>query len=282
MQCLQAQQYLSAFCDGELAAELRARVAEHVQACPRCQEELAVFGRLSAMAKAQPDPEPPPWIWEEIEAALAAGGEAAAASRHGAESDRPAKKWPLRLLATAALVLLAVGVVWTAAKTWYTPHHGGELVADLREYSEHFVSSPENAQAVLLAKYNGEAVSVAEATRRLGYRPMIAAGLPQRYSVEAMYLLNMPCCTCVQAICRRDDGAVFAVFEHGEEQPMWFGDRPAVEAQCNGCSCSLIQVDRTLVVSWKANKRRFTVVGASGLEEIADMITHFQGPSPKT
>ena len=79
---------------------------------------------------------------------------------------------------------------------------------------QHFASSPETAQNLLLAKYDGRSVSISEATRQLGYQPAVAAGLPHRYAREAMYVLEMPCCKCVQTICRRDDGKVLAIFEH--------------------------------------------------------------------
>ena len=91
----------------------------------------------------------------------------------------------------------------------------------------------------------------------------------------------MPCCTCVQTICRRDDGQVLAIFEHDKEQPVWFGDRPCVETQCSGCPCSIIQADRALVASWKPNKRRLTIVGARDLEEIAHLVGHLQEGSPE-
>jgi len=40
-------------------------------------------------------------------------------------------------------------------------------------------------------------------------------------------------------------------------------------------------IEAGLVVSWKANKRQLTVVGAHDLEEIADLITHFQTGTPE-
>jgi len=46
MDCLQVQDRLSAYLDGELPAELRRQVEEHLEACPACREELAWLGRL--------------------------------------------------------------------------------------------------------------------------------------------------------------------------------------------------------------------------------------------
>jgi hypothetical protein len=210
-----------------------------------------------------------------IEAGLDTDKESIAISRPSAERKYSPKKWRLGLLAAAAMLLIATGVVWITSRTRHAPGHDHQLAADFGEYLEHFASNPDRAQEVFLAKYNGQAVDLSHAAAQLGYRPA-AAGLPKNYTLDNVYVLQMPCCTCVQTICRRDDGRVFAIFEHDEEQPVWFGDWPRIETQCNGCPCSVIQTDRGLVAFWKANKRQLTVVGANDLEEIADLITHFQ------
>jgi anti-sigma factor RsiW len=282
MECQQVQRLLSAYYDNELSAEVRSSVAGHVQSCPNCGQELVVFQSLSGMAKELDDPEPPTRIWAGIEAALDANRESARIVCPAVEQGWSSKRWRMSLLAAAALVMIATGVVWIVSRTLHAPGHHGELAADFEEYFEHFATDPDMAQNVLLAKYDGQAVDISQATRQLGYRPAVASGLPKRYSLDAVYVLKMPCCTCLQTICRRDDGRVFAIFEHDEEEPAWLGDRPRVETQCNGRPCSVIQADRGLVASWQANKRQLTVVGARDLEEIADLIGHLQGGDPDT
>ncbi len=281
MECREAQELLSAYHDEELSGEMRTSVAEHIHSCPRCGKELAVFGEMSAMAKGLDDAEPPDRIWAGIEAALDADREGVAISGPSTERRWVARRWRLSLLATAAMVLIATGVVWIVSRTWHGPGHHHELAADFGEYLEHFPNNPDRAQEVLLAMYDGQAVDLSHAAGRLGYQPAVAAGLPENYTLDAVYVLNMPCCTCVQTICRRDDGRVFAIFEHDEKQPVSVGDRPRIETQCNGCPCSVVQADRGLIASWKAGKRQLTVVGANDLEEIADLITHFQASTPK-
>ncbi|MHC4398942.1 MAG: zf-HC2 domain-containing protein [Planctomycetota bacterium] len=280
MECQQVHKLLSAYYDDELSVEERSSVAEHVQSCPNCGAELVVFQSLSGMAKGLDDPEPPTRIWAGIEAGLDADREGAPIVRPAAERERSPKKWRPSLLATAAVVLIAAGVVWVARTTWHAPGHHGDLAADFGEYLEQFATDPDVAQKVLLAKYNGQAVDLSQAATHLGCRPAVAEGLPERYTLDAVYVLKMPCCTCVQSICRRDDGQVFAIFECDEEHPAWFGDRPRIETQCNGCPCSVIQADRGLVASWKANERQLTVVGARDLEEIGDLVGRLQGGNP--
>ena len=187
-----------------------------------------------------------------------------------------ATRWRLGLLATAALVLVATGVIWITATLRHTPGHHDELAADFDQYLESFNHDPVAAQNVLLVKYDNRPVDVAEATEQLGYRPAVAAGLPTGYSLESMYVLDMPCCKCLKTLCRRDDGKMFAIFEHEEEQPIWFGDRPRIDTQCNGCACSVIGADQGLVVSWQSNERQLTVVEAHDLQEVTDLVAHFQ------
>jgi hypothetical protein len=275
MECVKIQELLSAYHDEELSLEERSSVAQHAQVCPRCREELAVFEQMSIMAKGLDEPEPRGRIWAGIEAALDANPADRTVVRCKGQTSHRARWW-LGLLTTAALVLVTTGVIWITTTTWHAPGHHKEIAADFDRYLESFSHDPLAAQNILLAKYDSRPVSFAEATDELGYRPAVAGGLPPGYSLESMYVLNMPCCKCLQTLCRRDDGELFAIFEHDEEQPIWFGDRPRIDTQCNGCECSVIGVDQELVASWKSNARQLTMVGAHDLKEISDLIAHFQ------
>jgi anti-sigma factor RsiW len=282
MECRVAKKLLSAYQDDELAVEMRSSVWQHVQGCPQCGEELTLFGKLSAMAKGLSDPVPPDGIWAAIEAGLDAQKPGAPVAQPAAPGRSARNRTVLdRLLATAAVVLIAVGTALIVENAWHGSGHPGQMASDFGEYLKQFPNNPDRAQKVLLAKYDGQAVDFTQAARQVGYRPAVAAaGLPKRYTIDGVYVLKMPCCTCVQTICRRDDGKTFAIFEHAEAAPAWFGNQPRIDTKCNGCACSLIQAGHGLVVSWEANKRHLTVVGAQDLEEVADLITHFQSDAP--
>jgi hypothetical protein len=172
--------------------------------------------------------------------------------------------------------MIATSVVWIASRTWLAPGHDRQLTADFGEYLRHFPNSPDDAQQILLAKYRGQAVSLSQAARQLGYRPAVAAGLLEHYSLDAVYVLEMPCCTCVQSIYRHNDGEVFAIFQHERKQPIWFGDRPRISAQFNGRPCDVVQFQDRLAASWKEGSRYLTIVGARNLDEIMLLMTYFQ------
>ncbi len=278
MDCQHVQELLSAYYDNELPADARMPVAQHVHRCARCANDLTRFGELSVLAKQLETPDPPQQIWANIEAGLDADVREASISRPVPARWPGRTRWQLGLAATAALLFIATGGIWIASKVFHNPDHHGAMAADFGTYLDDFYGHPQRAQKALLAKYDGQAVSLTQASRQLGYQPIVASGLPKRYKLDGVYVLKMPCCDCVQTICRRDDGKVFAIFEHDEQQPVRFGDRPTTEAKCRDCQCQITLANHGgLVASWKAGQRQLTIVGARDLDDIADLVTYFHG-----
>ena len=110
----------------------------------------------------------------------------------------------------------------------------------------------------------------------VGYRPAVANGLPEGYSVESTYVMTMPCCTCVQCLCKRSDGSTIAIFEHDDEETKeWFGDRPETLANCGGYRCSVVELEGHIAASWLRGKRHITVVGVRDVAELAELVAWF-------
>jgi hypothetical protein len=260
MNCTEAQELLSAYHDGELSEEVRADVDAHVRDCAACAREVESFQELSAMAGELTDPQTPESVWNGVESQLA---------------DTPpqfggARSWwnPRVVISVGALAATLLVATFVAYQLW-GPHHGGQhMVAKLDQYVDLFQRNPEEAQHLLMTAYPSAAVDLSDASDKLGYRPAVAAGLPAGYSVDATYVVEMPCCTCLQTICRRDDGQVIAIFEHDVDQKMWFGDRPKTATTCRGKACSLIDVDGQLVATWEAGQRHLTFVGVEDVAEL--------------
>ncbi len=80
MKCEKVRTKLSAYIDGELDAEFHREIADHLDRCPGCREELEAFGRVDELVGGIPRFEPP------------AGFAAAVASR--AQSVGPAAREP--------------------------------------------------------------------------------------------------------------------------------------------------------------------------------------------
>ncbi len=153
----------------------------------------------------------------------------------------------------------------------WSPEH--QHAAVFGHYLALFQQDPEKAQSMLLAKYEGETLDANNAVRHVGYRPAVAEGLPEGYAIEGTFVMEMPCCRCVQSVCRRTDGSVLVIFEHDDEQPKWFGKRPGTMADCGGKQCSLVGLDSQLAASWKRGERHITIIGARDLAEVGKMVT---------
>jgi hypothetical protein len=132
---------------------------------------------------------------------------------------------------------------------------------------------PAAAQPTLLAAYHGKPVSADQAAQELGYMPVSLRRNPDGYRLHSAYLLDMPCCRCMQALYERGDGQIVAVFEKSPDQPLAFGDCPTICTRCNGQACQLTQLDGRLVVSCQVADRQLAIVGAENMDEAHTLLT---------
>lgn len=268
MQCFKVQSLLSAYLDDELAADVRANAAEHLENCAACSFELQRFKELSEMAGAFETPQPPDDLWNRIESQVAELPKGQPARR---SNRRPA--WALGVAAVAATVLIAIGIGWLVGKSVF-PHDAHAVFArEFGEYLDTFRSDPATAQQMLLAHYQAAPIHPQEAVRHVGYRPMIASGLPEDYTAEKTYVMKMPCCTCVQTICKRRDGSALAIFEHDDEIVAdRIGDKPGITTRCGGKECCLVDLNDRIAATWRHGTRRVTLVGVQDLAEVNQLV----------
>jgi hypothetical protein len=266
MNCAEVEQRLSAYYDGELPGEARQAVDQHLAACESCARQLDRFRELSSLAQSLTEPAAPKGQWPELERKLDEQQSAAPAR----VSVVPTWWRRPRVALVAAAIVVALGLGWWAYNAWRPPHD--HLAVDFAAYLDEFQRNPRDAQRALLTRYEGRAVELQQAAAQLGYVPAVAHGLPDEYTVSEVYVWNMPCCKCAQSLCKREDGTTIAIFEHDEEQPTWFGDRPSIEGKCHGRPCSIYQIDGQLAASWKRDGRHLTAVGLRDLQEISDLI----------
>ena len=276
MNCAEVKERLSAFYDAELSSAESAQLASHVDACPNCAQLRHGFQALSAGVRQLGVPAPPSAIWGQIEQQLDAPPKAGPIERtHRMESTiwpRWAQNRVLRpAFALAALVLIAIGLL--AFESWFTPGGGNVLAADFALYAEEFSSNPEEAQQLLLAKYDGRQIDLADAVQHVDYRPAAADGMPSGYSLNSVYVLKMPCCDCLQTICQRRDGSRIAIFEYGNQQRVTFGDRPESNMQCNGKSCRMVEVNDQFAVNSEQGGPHISIVGPRDQADIENLVS---------
>jgi hypothetical protein len=267
--CSDIQARLSAYHDSELSNDEAAEVSAHLSCCPTCAADLASFEQLSGLSRKLTDPPVPVHLWDELQSKLRHG---VGGSRASNTSD--SKGRPVRLLAISATVLVAIGIGVVGYRSWNTANVHHHLEDNFTNFLNEFESRPDNAQQVLLASYEGRSTSLPEATDAIGYQPVAATRLPAGCTIDKVYVLKMPCCTCAEITCRNENGHHLAIFEHDIDQPVWFGDRPTINCICSNVPTTVVQMGSKLAATWKEGKRYITIVGANSLEEVTEFVDH--------
>jgi hypothetical protein len=276
MKCIEVQDLLSPYCDGELNS-LRAGIAEHLQTCARCTAALARIRSLATLARELPDPIPPK-MWPGIEQALDRAADPVLSGpsrpeRFGAVVSwikNSTWHWPAGLVAVAASLLIGF-----FARPLVHPGTSHEMSANLSQFITQFASDPDAAEHELRSRYPSRPIDPADAIRLVNYQPMAPAQLSDGVLRNQTYLVEMPCCKCVQTLYRRADGGAVAVFEHVDDDLDSFGNRPTIHANCSGKDVCLVQCNSQLAVTWKEKERYITLVGAKDLQDASRLIAGF-------
>ncbi len=267
--CAAARRHLSAYHDGELAPSLRAAMRDHIESCLECSQCLRELQKISRTAAELTTPEVPTEVWLQIEKKL---GEDTEGKLDRLSLLKSFVRGHKALLSAVAAILFGISTLLGVWGFHSSDHEHGHVAVSFGQYLDEFRRNPVSAEQLLLSEYDGRAVSFDEATRQVRYRPIAPKSLPDGASLEALYLLKMPCCLCVQAVYGRAGGEGLSLFEHVDDQPIWFGNRPTIHARCNGVPTSIVQVDEFLAASWMRHGRCVTLVGAHDLEQVVQVM----------
>lgn len=277
MICADVETLMSAYVDDELSGKTLEMVRKHVANCESCAAEIAEFRKISQRMKQIPQPDVPAAVWSGIVAQLPAGVSDATQLERSVQlppksrdRHRPGRALQRSVLAASLLFILGAGVWWArdASKPQDSHLHSPEFVMAMDHYLNTFTTDAEGAEQFLLKKYNGRTVDANAAVNLVGYRPAVASGLPDGYTLASISVLKMPCCTCVKALCKRQDGSSLALFEHDDEKTEWFGKRSSRMAMCEDRECCLVELDSSIAATWKRGSRSMTAVGAQSVDEV--------------
>jgi len=263
---------MSSFHDHELQPAFEAEVREHIGQCVECSRRLAEFGEISRMTAELRNPSAPASVWPDLRSKLDHVPQTRPTPVLGSIRRRR-RAFGMAIAASLVLALFSWGLL-----AWWRQsydHDHISVAANFGRYLSEFDQNPEQAQLALVSNYDGRVVDLEEAARTLRYPPVAPEMLPNGFARDRIYLLKMPCCLCVQTIYKNEAGDRLAVFEHVDDQPHWFGDRPIVTAQCHGTPTSLVQVDDRLAATWKRQQRFITLIGLRGVEEVTQLVSFF-------
>lgn len=268
MICERARELMSAFYDQELEPDTKAAVREHLDSCPECAEQLAQFRELSSLAADMRQPQVPAGMWSAIDASLEV-------QRHRANSAGTQwRRYSRVALAAVLLVGVSLALFSYLSSQPSDEHHEHEMAEAFDRYLQGLQDRPENAEEVLVARYDGRLVKPEQVAELAKFEPNAPEHLPEGFSRTGIYVLKMPCCTCTQSIYKDNRGQVLVLFEHDDQQQSWFGDRSTITAQCHGKRTCLVQLQDSLAACWKCGPRHLTIVGARDVEQISELVAY--------
>jgi anti-sigma factor RsiW len=274
MNCQEVGDRLSAFHDGEILPHERDAVAEHVGHCEECRQHLHDLEQLSAMAAGVAQPVPPPNLWSAIETGM---NEQQPVSIDSVPENQlyhrirgPIVRWVGMALAASALVAVWIGVI-----TRDVARHDRQVASVVGDICAACAgggtaAKPLPPQVVHFEKADGAAVS-----ELVGYRPLVADGVPEGYRVITTAVIKTPGCTCVQCSCRRSDGTTLTILEHDTQGKTWFGARPVSICKCGATDCQVTDVDGARVATWTTGDRALTVIGFRDTFELERLVAWF-------
>lgn len=268
MTCDDVIPLLSPFHDGELAAEQRQAVEDHLSFCEDCSRKLESLQNLSSLVDNTAPPQPPKTLLSRIVKSL--------------DSNRPFPKQQTRylsrtvigILLTSAAIVFVTLIVWQGSGV--SPQSHREMVRAFASFLSLYESGEASANDFLAEKYQGAVVSSTEASKVLKRetvaRPMILA----QHQASKRYLLKMPCCDCIQTIYTRNNRTTFVVFEHEKAEEEWFAARPSIHTECDGKVCCLVELKRNLAASWQTKGGYVTVVGISDVVQLESLMRELE------
>jgi negative regulator of sigma E activity len=270
MNCDIVEEHLSAYIDEELDAAACLQLEEHVEQCDACRGLMSEYRSMGVLMRRSERIVDTEAVWEQVSRKLESPVVTLASTEF--QWRDWAKRYGTSILAAAAGVLILVSALRYAAPdnhdTANALHDHAAMAVDFAEVFRSARTEPQIALSKLSEKYDGRELGTEEATKYLGYQPALFKSVPEGFTRVSTHVLNMPCCKCSATICERSDGTSLIVFEHRDEQPVWFGDSPSIETQCAGMPCKIIESAGQLAVSWRNQDRQMTILGADDLTEV--------------
>lgn len=277
MKCEQVRELLSSYYDGELTESVRQQVSVHLEQCPNCLQELQSYQKLSALfdrTVVEQDVLSTSGDWRTINAALEEDAIPPVPS-----SPLRSQRNPLAWFIVAASLLLGIsGVVWLTST--HSSHANESL--DLNQFVADFQVDPGKAQTHLVANFDGRPVDSEEAAKELKRRPSFLDRVPTDFKLVSLNLLEMPCCTCSQAVYQTPSGRMVCIFEHEAGSNVRAGNCPMIKCHCCDRGVQLAEVGDVLLVTWPSKDSSITAVGLESVENVIQLVDSVEKIKPQS
>lgn len=177
----QTRARLGELLDGELDDATREVVQAHVVQCATCRRELESLRSVTAQLASPPDVQVPPELWAAVEAQLDR-------ARPLVSNRFLSLRW--RPLASAAMVVLAVGLTWLLVSS-LTPPTAHAHTLDFTPLLNRVGDDLEAGLRALLDVNGGRAATLTEATRTMKVRVHPPDELPGGLRLQSTHFVNM-------------------------------------------------------------------------------------------
>ncbi len=298
MNCNSVLEQLSAYMDGEIAAESAAQVQLHIASCETCAQELGQFRQLSVLVRAHIEPSNAPLVWDAIAVRLghSMSGTSIAAGT-SLTDQRNQGLTPVRSLnwkaVTGTIAALAASVLILA--NFFAPNsnhtHSTNLASvasvNLQPVLEWFQRDSNSAINVLNSQFELKDVAFADVDDDFGRPTYVSTAskvhvLPGNATVASTKTFSFPSCqcpdgrctcdasdcNCIACVCERPDGSTYLVIEQCKSQAVSFGDLPVQLVVRDGREVQQVTVNGTRAVSFNHDSGKVTVVGLRNDAEI--------------
>ncbi len=188
MTCKDALEKIGPLLDSELDAPARAELEQHLASCTECDTACESLRGITSALSDGPDrvTVPRDEIWRKIEQHLDTDSPATVRPI----GSRPVRLFSLRPLASAAVVLAAIGLGWLfVSAPWSSAAYAGQI--DFRPLLEQADGDIKAGIDALIDVHGGRAITRPEAADLMRIRIDSPANLPPGLSLQSLYLLNL-------------------------------------------------------------------------------------------
>lgn len=189
MRCDEIKSNLGRFVDDELDGPACEELRGHLDQCAACRAEFQSLRALGEALAGSDEVSVPDGLWDAIERRLDA--EPIHENEPRTRRLRPGPRiFTWRPLATAAVLLLAIGISWLS---WNAPWEATTTAAeiDFRPILERTDGDIEAGIHELVRVYGGREVTLDDVKKRMSVRVHLPAKLPRDMTLESAHLLNL-------------------------------------------------------------------------------------------
>lgn len=243
--CPLVRRLLSQYLDAELSHRRAAQVERHLASCPDCQGELDAYVETVRFMAAGDAPDAPTDAWDQMAATLTVRGVPGFAPpgvRPAGVSSRVTAPFRMRLMAVAAVALLAVGLAVSFPRLLQTlvPQQVLAHEIDVGSFLAGMNDSRVDVGSAFAKAYNLRVVEADQAKRACPAGKGPASELPDGFTLTRSMTIQTDCCLGLALEYRRGDNWL-TIVQIPSHHPMNWGQLSHETRQIGMMECEIYE-----------------------------------------